>query len=469
MIKYNQHIGKLDQFTLCTWMRFTKHDGDHVMFTYAVDDEPREIQFWVANVNRSSFISLAVHGQSLYRLNYPMFMKKWHHACTSWNGKTGEWQLWIKSERVGRGFHNRLVGHNIPEGGSAFSGGPSITGKIADGLHMEITWLQLYKVALSAGKAHRDHKHHHVHRFDFNGPIETTRAPVTAKPVVNQPINPLLANGQIRNPNRLNLASPPTPLEAVPSQANGGASPQNQVLTTNFFRGQFDPQGRFLQEQFFGINKPASVPATAPRSPFLPRQLSDKNAIQFPLIPSDDDILSSQPTPRPQSAIQSFSIPNPTNLPPQLQPFTASYGGFGTNPANVQIIDDTISSSPNRNLFKRDQENAEKKVAKRDLVMLSDGSVIDDKFFDSKWYDGIAQFGNNEFKKALSIKRDNLEDEIREHDREPAEGEVTAVMSYCSKCLVEPFQTALVLGWKEVAVTSNHALRGKTSTVCGDF
>ena len=34
-IKYDQHIQKLDQFTLCTWMRFTKHDGDHVLFTYS--------------------------------------------------------------------------------------------------------------------------------------------------------------------------------------------------------------------------------------------------------------------------------------------------------------------------------------------------------------------------------------------------------------------------------------------------
>lgn len=25
----------LEQFTLCLWMRFTKHDGDHVLFTYA--------------------------------------------------------------------------------------------------------------------------------------------------------------------------------------------------------------------------------------------------------------------------------------------------------------------------------------------------------------------------------------------------------------------------------------------------
>lgn len=49
-----------------------------------------------------------MRGYSLYRLGYPLAMKKWHHTCTSWNGKTGEWQLWVKSERVGRGFYNRV-------------------------------------------------------------------------------------------------------------------------------------------------------------------------------------------------------------------------------------------------------------------------------------------------------------------------------------------------------------------------
>lgn len=74
-----------------------------------VHDEPREIQFWISNVNATqSFISLAVRGHSLFRLNYPMRMKQWHHTCTSWNGKTGEWQLWVKSDRVGRGFYNRV-------------------------------------------------------------------------------------------------------------------------------------------------------------------------------------------------------------------------------------------------------------------------------------------------------------------------------------------------------------------------
>lgn len=47
-----------------------------------------------------------------HRLNYPLKLRKWHHACASWNGKTGEWQLWVKAERVGRGFHNRVCRAN---------------------------------------------------------------------------------------------------------------------------------------------------------------------------------------------------------------------------------------------------------------------------------------------------------------------------------------------------------------------
>lgn len=41
---------------------------------------------------------------------------------------------------------------------------------------MELTSVQLYSVAMSAGKAHRDHKHHHVHKFDHEGELSTTTA-----------------------------------------------------------------------------------------------------------------------------------------------------------------------------------------------------------------------------------------------------------------------------------------------------
>lgn len=71
----------------------------------------------------------------------------------------------------------KIVGESIKPHGILFSGGPSITGPVADDLHMEITMLQIYKVALSAGKAHRDHKHHHVHHFDHDGLATTTPPP----------------------------------------------------------------------------------------------------------------------------------------------------------------------------------------------------------------------------------------------------------------------------------------------------
>ena len=138
--------------------------------------------------------------------------------------------------------------------------------------------------------------------------------------------------------------------------------------------------------------------------------------------------------------------------------------GFGSNPANVQIIDE--SSLPDLR-FKRQSEKVSKTVEKRDLVTLTDGSIVDDKFFDNEWYDGLAQFGSNRLKQSLR-KRNNLEDEIKEHDKEPAEGEVEAVRSYCNNCLIEPFQSALVIAWKN-AIAGQNVLAAKASTVCGNF
>lgn len=37
-IQYQVVVPKLEQFTLCAWLRFTNHDGDHSMFTYSGKD-----------------------------------------------------------------------------------------------------------------------------------------------------------------------------------------------------------------------------------------------------------------------------------------------------------------------------------------------------------------------------------------------------------------------------------------------
>lgn len=58
--------------------------------------------------------------------------------------------------------------------------------------------VQLYNVALTAGKAHKDHKHHHVHHYEHdtsnNIPRTTTQTPVTGPPL---PAHPFLTGGQI--------------------------------------------------------------------------------------------------------------------------------------------------------------------------------------------------------------------------------------------------------------------------------
>ncbi|KMZ07706.1 uncharacterized protein Dsimw501_GD14477 [Drosophila simulans] len=414
-VEYGNPMPELDQFTICFWMRFTNHSGDHVLLTYEAGKEPREVQIWVANAQNSSFLSMAIKGQQMYRLNYPLKMRQWHHMCSSWNGKTGEWQAWLKAERIGRGFHNSLVGHKIPANGKLRSGGSSVTGEVSHGLHFEMTLIQVYRVGRlkDTGAAHRDHKHHHVHHFDHEGQevSSTTRAP----PSINrpQPMHTLLASGQIPTRVRINLANPPPTASGAPAPGAAGApnDPAQQAITinTNFVNGQINAGSRLVAQQLLGLSPPSG-----------------------------------------------------------LQP-----GGGGkrfqmlSNSANVQFIDETETHIQ----FKRETD-ATKKVQKRGLVLLDDGSVVDDGVGSgtdaSLIYNGLADFGGQQFKQDLTLKM-SLEEEISTHDREPAEEEVRAVMAICSSCHTEPFQGAIVFSWKDVREHMNNALKGLSVGPCGNF
>lgn len=240
-----------------------------------------------------------------------------------------------------------------------------------------------------------------------------------------------MANGQIPTRVRINFAGPqPAPAaQGVPSQIVAGALNQGPIGTVNtqFVSGQFHTGNRILQEQLLAGNIIHQSQRNA-----VPRQFT---------FPSPSASASSQIS---NASPESYS----------------SFISFGED------------NQPH-NIFKREQKKEvapadDKKVTKRDLVMLTDGSVVDDKYFDNEWYDGLAQFGGNDLKKSLT-RRDSLEEEIKEHDREPAEGEVEAVKSYCSKCQIEPFQSALIFAWKDIQVTLDHALQAKSSDVCGEF
>ncbi|XP_055631597.1 uncharacterized protein LOC129771694 [Toxorhynchites rutilus septentrionalis] len=433
-VTYEQSLPALEQFTLCAWTRFTNHTGDHTIITYAVQNESREIQLWIANARGMSFISLAVHGQSLFRLNYPFRMRKWHHICASWNGKTGEWQLWIKAERIGRGFHNRLVDYSIKPNGKLFSGGPSITGPIDTDLHFELTMVHIYKVALSAGKAHRDHKHHHVHHFDHNGGEVTPNPPTTASQIAPQPLNPSLASGHIPTRVELNIPErnpqPPgnlgIPVKGLPSQLIDGSLPSDAAtITTQFVSGQFHVGERNLQQQLVIGNILGKI---KPEDSALPKTHS---SIIFP-----EEIIPRRHT---------------------------SYIDLNS-PANVRIIETTGPKA----VIKR-EVNPEK-LKKRGLVLLGDGTIIDNETDKNSEYifDGLAEFGQPEFKHKLG-KETDIEGEIREHDKEPAEGEVAAVMNLCTKCDNEPFVGAIVFAWKNIRIHMEDTLKAKASVICGEF
>lgn len=245
-----------------------------------------------------------------------------------------------------------------------------------------------------------------------------------------QPINPLLANGQIATRLRINLAGA-NPNEPQPPQLLVPRS-QHATIGTQFVSGQFSPAERFISQQL----------------------------VSSQVIPESGSI---------------FKFPQDASSP-------TSYSNIG-DPANVQYLDGSVENSRHI-LFKRNNKatkviqkreakragTTDRKHDKRALVQLTDGSVIDDSVIAANPFDfdGLAQFGAPAFQAQLNKQMD-IEDEIKQHDREPAEGEVQAVLQLCSSCETEPFQGAIIFAWTSVKVQTKHALRGKSLGGCGEF
>lgn len=438
-LEYEKEMPELKEFTLCMWTKFHNHSQDHPLFSYAVGDNPKEISAWISNTEDYSFFSMAVHGQTFFRLNYPLKLNVWYHSCQSWNGKTGEWQIWVDAERVGRGFHNRLVGYVIKGGGVAITGQEQSMlynddslepPKQQFGLMGEVTMLQLYHVALTAGKAHKDHKHHHVHHFKHDGtPVELFAQPPPEQPAP-QP-TPLgngnfLVGGQLQRAPSLNLAGPQ---QMIPVTL-----PNGQQIHQPYINGQF--ANRIVSEQLAN-------------SVHLPQGLSVTPVPQIAVVP-----ISSSPH---QYSSQLGTLGGSKST-------TVVLSGSLLNPANVQYIDD--SHTVYRRNSKRDKrDNPEKnldedaalatgKKDKRGLVALSDGSIVDEALLSPNLLD--AKDDEEIFQESLlhglagvvgNQPVQNLQRETSD-EREPAEAEVKAVMQICSGCASEPFKKVLVLSWR---------------------
>ncbi|XP_076230707.1 pentraxin-related protein b6 [Nomia melanderi] len=441
-IHYKIDLPDIKEFTLCMWTKFYNHTNDHPLFSYAVGDQPRGILSWVANTPRSSYYMMNVDGHNLYRLNYPLRLNKWYHSCQSWNGRTGEWQIWVNDERVGRGFNNRLVGHVIKGGGIAITGqeqrqlgGGFLEGegapKGSGGYLGEFTMVQLYGVALTAGKAHKDHKHHHAHHYEHdtsNNTPRPTRPPVTGPPL---PPNPFLTGGQINTQVKLN---PGAPLQIV----KGGVTLRHPALA---------PQ-QPLPQPLPPIN-PDAIPSAFPlRTTQLFGNLQ-------PSLPSPNGITGAEMNfaDGPYRALykreeEAFTIGDSSEKSEDL-----SFDSIveermkkkreADETSKEEHIDDKVTfvapdESEDKKLEKRDSEKK-----KRGIVQLGDGLIIDDGYLhqglDNEYFSGLTNFG-------LQLpKYENKDDE-----REPAEGEVRRVMNICDGCSEEPFRKALIMAWRSV-------------------
>lgn len=323
-----------------------------------------------------------------------------------------------------------MVGHVIPAGGIAISGqeqsqlgGGFQEGKDAPkgagGMLGEITMVQLYSVALTAGKAHRDHKHHHAHKFDHNGVPITTPPPTTTTPRSLLPTHPLLTGGQINPSVRINFAG---------GQPGQQPPPQPQIIPGKQFNAQF------LNGQFLGslVSQQLSQGQQRLQQQQQPPQPITQSFFQLQdpqqILPSGQG--SSGNSFSSQAAVSTSGLVHPSLV----------------NPANVQIIDNTQLDA--HQLFKREDKTGRRikksSIKNKRELFLAGGTIVDtddSPAFEQSLLNGLAGIGENEPIQQVQKQKE---------EREPAEAEVQAVMNICSGCDEEPFDKALVFGWRNV-------------------
>lgn len=253
------------------------------------------------------------------------------------------------------------------------------------------------------------------------------------------------------------------PAQAVPAQPGQPQSPQQpgQVVTFPIPVANGQPN--------FGVQSLAQNILTN-----FPQQATLQQ--QGGAAPQSGQFLQiSQPSSSSPGQLQFSQQPQRTSSPFRLSSTGPSssqiiYNSINNSPANVRFIDD---SSFVRLKRQSGRQNGQRQLRKRGLILQKDGSIVDDTLVNlPNFFDGLTQFGLESFKEDQiehTKEGDELEEEIREHDREPAEGEVQAVMSLCSKCQVEPFKGALVMGWRDIKTTSQYALKALSTGSCGEF
>lgn len=244
----------------------------------------------------------------------------------------------------------------------------------------------------------------------------------------------LLASGQIPTRVRINLANTgASPPQNGPNSSSGnaaqflpGSDQQAITVNTNFVNGQINAGSRLVAQQLLNVSPiPQSRPPTVVNEPNRFHMLSNSANVQF----------------------------------------------IDETETHIQFKRHSPDATPTSSRRRKADRASAKNLRKRGLVLLDDGSVVEDGLEPSEAYNkfnSLADFGGEQFKHDLNLKM-TLEEEISTHDREPAEEEVKAVMAICSTCDPEPFQGAIVFAWKDVNEHMNNTLKGLSVGTCGNF
>jgi len=327
-----------------------------------------------------------------------------------------------EQKQYGGGF---LEGKGSPKGSGGFLG--------------EVTQLYLYKAALAAGKAHRDHKHHHGNHEDI-----TTPEPPLVSTGPPLPSHPLLIAGQLIP--RLNVNAQLGSTLRVP---NGG----NPLLVTS------------LLQQATGSTSSITLPGASPFSiqheptvtaSFLggssllgPQQDSGSILnIQHPLFKRED---GNSASPAVQNSTATRTKRSPSSNRKKLHPKKYTQG------MESQQFKSRVRESNGGSQIGATGKHTEHKIVKRAINFSDDDDYENGHYLTSQGPSligstAVGLLGGDINPISGPQHQDDDDDGTsgREEDypREPAEGEVRQVMNICSGCDPEPFKKAEIISWR---------------------
>lgn len=324
-----------------------------------------------------------------------------------------------EQQQYGGGF---LEGKGSPKGSGGFLG--------------EVTQLYLYKAALAAGKAHRDHKHHHGNHEDI-----TTPEPPPASTGPPLPSHPLLIAGQLLprlNVNaqlgsNLRLQNPPPP------------HPGNPLLASS------------LLQQAAGSTSSITLPGASPFSiqhaPAVTGSLLGESSLLAALKDIQHSLFKREEGHDTLAAVQNSTATRTKRSPSSNR--KKFHPKKYHQEMESQKFKTRLQELQGRSAITAEDKQMEHKIIKRAITFRDDED--EGHYLGSQ---GLSLIGStatgllggdfNPISGPQQQEDDPSGTSSSEEDypREPAEGEVLQVMNICSGCDPEPFKKAEIISWR---------------------